>query len=217
MATIYLALMLPSGSSGQPVSPPHQDGEKGGQPLSVKPIRPCPERGLPSFHGHPWNWWALTPPFHPYPSTSEACRKGGIFSVALSLFRRLVGTVAVSDLPALRGPDFPPPCKGGGRHHPLAYDYFILRSTPFSTTMNHHRLESGDEPSAHIQPLSVPCRCLIYRHIGKLIRFTILTSHDMSNVILFKTPQEGADSSVKRYEPTVFHSVFPFNLLHHEL
>ncbi len=177
-----------------------------------------PRKGVTKLPRSPVELVGSYPTFSPLPfDKHRACRKGGIFSVALSLFRRLVGTVAVSDLPALRGPDFPPPCKGGGRHHPLAYGYFILRSTPFSTTTSHHRLESGDEPSANIQPLSVPCRCLIYRHIGKLIRFTILTSHDMSNVILFKTPQEGADSSVERYEPTVFHSVFPFNLLHHQL
>jgi len=50
-----------------------------GQPRS--PIRSCSGWGLPSFPGHPGNWWALTSPFHPYPSRWG----GGIFSVALSL------------------------------------------------------------------------------------------------------------------------------------
>ena len=45
-------------------------------------------------------WWALTPPFHPYP----ASRPGGVFSVALSLG---FPPVPVRDHPALRCPDFP--------------------------------------------------------------------------------------------------------------
>ena len=35
--------------------------------LKTEPIRPCTGRGLPSPAGHPAGWWALTPPFHPYP------------------------------------------------------------------------------------------------------------------------------------------------------
>ncbi len=45
-------------------------------------------------------WWALTPPFHPYPPR----KGGGIFSVALSLG---LLPVPVRDHPALRCPDFP--------------------------------------------------------------------------------------------------------------
>jgi len=30
------------------------------------PIWSCTWRGLQSFSGRPENWWALTPPFHPY-------------------------------------------------------------------------------------------------------------------------------------------------------
>jgi len=32
------------------------------------PFWPCSGRGLPSHPGHPRCWWALTPPFHPYPA-----------------------------------------------------------------------------------------------------------------------------------------------------
>ncbi len=77
--------------------------EKGRAALKTQPIWPCTGRGLPSPAGHPADWWALTPPFHPYPPGSHPA--GGIFSVALSLRSP---PVAVSDLPALRCPDFPP-------------------------------------------------------------------------------------------------------------
>jgi len=69
------------------------------------PIWSCSGWGLPSFPGHPGNWWALTSPFHPYPRNA-----GGIFSVALSLG---LPPVAVSDHPALWSSDFPPVRKTG--------------------------------------------------------------------------------------------------------
>jgi len=40
---------------------------KGEQPFTP-PIRSCSGWGLPSLSGHPDSWWALTPPFHPYPT-----------------------------------------------------------------------------------------------------------------------------------------------------
>ena len=45
------------------------------------PIRSCTGWGLPSYCNYSQYWWALTSPFHPY------LRKGGLFSVALSLGR----------------------------------------------------------------------------------------------------------------------------------
>ncbi len=45
------------------------------------PIWSCSGRGFPSLPRHRGNWWALTPPFHPYPP-HEA--EGGLLSVALS-------------------------------------------------------------------------------------------------------------------------------------
>ncbi|RZB32108.1 MAG: hypothetical protein SRB1_01727 [Desulfobacteraceae bacterium Eth-SRB1] len=36
--------------------------------LKHSPIWSCTGWGLPSFHGHPGNWCALTAPFHPYPA-----------------------------------------------------------------------------------------------------------------------------------------------------
>ncbi len=35
------------------------------------PIRSCSGWGFPSCSGHPEYWWALTPPFHPYPLPSS--------------------------------------------------------------------------------------------------------------------------------------------------
>ena len=35
--------------------------------LRAPAVRSCSGRGLPSRDGHPPRWWALTPPFHPYP------------------------------------------------------------------------------------------------------------------------------------------------------
>ena len=50
---------------------------------------------------------ALTAPFHPYRGLGRNRTRGGIFSVALSVGSHLPG---VTWHPALRSPDFPPPC-----------------------------------------------------------------------------------------------------------
>lgn len=71
----------------------------------------------------PRDRWALTPPFHPYP----ALRRGGVFSVALSLG---LPPVPVRDHPALRCPDFP-------RGH----------TPPATTHLPPHLLDLGDEPA----------------------------------------------------------------------
>jgi len=55
----------------QPVPPPSQPKPvKGfeGAPLKAEPIRPCSRRGLPSLRCRHPNWWALTSPFHPFPT-----------------------------------------------------------------------------------------------------------------------------------------------------
>ena len=39
--------------------------------LQAPAVRSCSGRGLPSRDGHPPRWWALTPPFHPYPPVSD--------------------------------------------------------------------------------------------------------------------------------------------------
>jgi hypothetical protein len=36
------------------------------------PMWSCSRRGFPSIPGHPGIWWALTPPFHPYPCTGRS-------------------------------------------------------------------------------------------------------------------------------------------------
>jgi len=40
------------------------------------PSWPCSGWGLPSHPGHPGCWWALTPPFHPYPPAGRSRRTG---------------------------------------------------------------------------------------------------------------------------------------------
>jgi hypothetical protein len=46
----------------------HRAGRSFAQAL--RPSWSCSRRGLPSRHGHPWRWWSLTPPFHPYQDCS---------------------------------------------------------------------------------------------------------------------------------------------------
>jgi len=58
VVTIYLALMLPSGSSDQP-------GEQAEQPY-VSLFGLAPDGVYPASWS-PSCWWALTPPFHPCP------------------------------------------------------------------------------------------------------------------------------------------------------
>src|SRR2546428_3138320 len=55
----------------------------------------------------PGRRWALTPPFHPYPTASlrRQTPPGGVISVALSFGSPRLG---VTQRPALRSPDFPP-------------------------------------------------------------------------------------------------------------
>ncbi len=61
------------------------------------PIWSCSERGMPSMPRRRGIWWALAPPFHPYPAPKSAGRpekglasfvpfwvRGGLLSVALS-------------------------------------------------------------------------------------------------------------------------------------
>jgi len=95
VTAINLGSRLPLTSSGLP---------EGFSRASLKrlPIWPCSERGLPSLPCHHGSWWALTPPFHPYPApTLKAVNSslkiqnlpsskwvlGGLFSVALSWSR----------------------------------------------------------------------------------------------------------------------------------
>ena len=95
---IHLGPPLPAASSGLP------------EPRTLRatasaPIWPCSGRGLPSRPRHQGRWWALTPPFHPYPPAPHALRRWAVFlSVALSVGSPRLG---VTQLPALRSPDFP--------------------------------------------------------------------------------------------------------------
>jgi len=78
-------------------------GQRGGRPLP--PAWPCSKWGLPSQTSHLACWWALTPPFHPYPKSRRSVVWGGLLSVALSLISRPVDVI---DHFVLRSPDFPP-------------------------------------------------------------------------------------------------------------
>ncbi len=121
---------MPPPSSSQPAAP-SQVGRKDGHILETQPIWPCTGRGLPSPDGRPSGWWALTPPFHPYPSV----RRGGLFSVALSLGSP---PVAVSDLPALWCPDFPPPLSK--RRPPGLLRRIFISAGPLSRPLRLRRL-----------------------------------------------------------------------------
>jgi len=67
---IYLALMLPSGSSDQP----GDEAERPFVPLfGLAPDGVCPADWSPS------RWWALTPPFHPCLALLEAVCFCGTF------------------------------------------------------------------------------------------------------------------------------------------
>ncbi|SDB05071.1 hypothetical protein SAMN05660653_00260 [Desulfonatronum thiosulfatophilum] len=60
------AAVIPLGQGLLPASSNlPEDFDRAG--LKRPPIWSCSERGLPSLPRHRGNWWALTPPFHPYP------------------------------------------------------------------------------------------------------------------------------------------------------
>src|SRR6266545_4673103 len=75
------------------------------------PIWPCSDWGLPCRSLLPGARWALTPPFHPYPSPASRPVPGGLFSVALSVASRRPGVTWQSTLGArtfLEGARAPP-------------------------------------------------------------------------------------------------------------
>src|SRR5262245_42565013 len=113
MGIIRLGAALLRRSSALPARS-HSEECFGRAALDGAPIRACSGRGLPRRRSPGCRAWALTPRFQPClilpaPRLSQRVRGsaaiGGVVSVALSLgFPR----VAVSDLPALWSPDFPP-------------------------------------------------------------------------------------------------------------
>ncbi len=104
---IHLGPPLPTASSGlpEPQAP---------RATASAPIWPCSGRGLPSRPCHQGRWWALTPPFHPYPS-GPSPRRAVSLSVALSVGSPRLG---VTQLPALWSPDFPRARRRRARDHP---------------------------------------------------------------------------------------------------
>ena len=85
------------------------------------PIWSCSKRGMPSMPRHRGIWWALTPPFHPYP----AARRGGLLSVALSEGRP--SWVLPSVLPCGARTFLPGPCGPQRRSVRLPLADLVLR------------------------------------------------------------------------------------------
>jgi hypothetical protein len=83
-----------------------------GRPRTL-PAWPCSGWGLPSRHGRPCRWCALTAPFHPCPP--EEPWEGGLLSVAPSRGHPRLGR---PQHPALWSPDFPRPRTRRGRGRP---------------------------------------------------------------------------------------------------
>jgi hypothetical protein len=110
------ATVIPLGQGLLPASSnlPEDFGRAG---LKRPPIWSCSKRGLPSLPCHHGNWWALTPPFHPYPAPTlqdnghEQIVLSGKVGAGRSVF---CGTFPGSPLLdviqrfALWSPDFPP-------------------------------------------------------------------------------------------------------------
>ena len=92
---IPLGPRLPAASSNLPES-----FSRAG--LKRFPIWSCSGRGFPSLPRRRGNWWALTPPFHPYLARERERRFA--FCGTIRGFRPL----GVTQRPALRSPDFPP-------------------------------------------------------------------------------------------------------------
>ncbi len=69
-------LFIGSHLSGERIAPflKRPTRGRGEQPL-IPPIWSCSGWGLPSLSGRPDSWWALTPPFHPYPALSPRARR----------------------------------------------------------------------------------------------------------------------------------------------
>lgn len=103
--------MLPA-SSNLP-----EDFDRAG--LKRPPIWSCSERGLPSLPRRRGNWWALTPPFHPYPALTlswfffikdEKLTKEKVNAGRSVFCGTFPGSppLDVIQRPALWSPDFPP-------------------------------------------------------------------------------------------------------------
>ena len=85
----------------------HRAGRSFAQAL--RPSWSCSRRGLPSRHGHPWRWWSLTPPFHPYQDCSwrsvlcgtvPRVAPGGCYPPPCPVESGLSSTLACRDHPA---------------------------------------------------------------------------------------------------------------------
>src|SRR5688572_33158725 len=90
-------------SSALTRTPGHRFRRRASEPLAAASLFELAPGGVCTAAGHPDGAWALTPRFHPCLSRSPGHRR--CVSVALSLG---LPRVAVSDLPALWSPDFPP-------------------------------------------------------------------------------------------------------------
>src|SRR5262249_45578156 len=90
-------------SSALTRTPGHRCRQRASEPPAATSLFELAPGGVCPAAGHPVGAWALTPRFHPCLCQSPGHRR--CVSVALSLGSP---RVAVSDLPALWSPDFPP-------------------------------------------------------------------------------------------------------------
>ena len=119
-------------------------------------------------------WWSLTPPFHPYPSTSSGqapnLLNGGLLSAALSMIR-CCEPPRVRGHPVLRCPDFP---LSGCKHRPRV----TIRPTQFLINDLIYRIIfTIKKSSAHItvmnSSISTNFRHFLHRNLSPTSTATI--------------------------------------------
>ena len=114
------------------------------------PIWSCSKRGMPSMPRHRGIWWALTPPFHPYP----AARRGGLLSVALSEGRP--SWVLPSVLPCGARTFLPGPCGPQRRSVQLPPVVFAPRHGLRCTPAGEKRINRPGSPASGARGLLLP-------------------------------------------------------------
>lgn len=155
---IPLGWRLPATSSSLPVPASgcefstrnRADRAQSGTYLALLPVefaRPSPS---------PEMRWALTPPFHPYPSTRLAPRSGRYVSVALFLIRGLrSGWMGVTHYGILWSSDFPQTVPRQASAGGVGHRRHSLRRTPSYTSVGLLTLPCHPRLSWHYWPAIV--------------------------------------------------------------